>query len=37
MLDRLGLTALGFGPFRIYFVANFLSNSSMFVFNAGLG
>jgi MFS family permease len=37
VLDRLGLTALGFGPFRIYFVANFLSNSSMFVFNAGLG
>ena len=37
MLERLGLTALGFGPFRIYFVANFLSNSSMFVFNAAFG
>lgn len=37
MLDRLGLNALGFRPFQIFFVANFLSNSSMFVFNAGLG
>ena len=37
MLDRLGLNALGFSPFRIFFVSNFLSNSSMFVFNAGLG
>lgn len=37
MLDRLGLNALGYGPFRIFFVSNFLSNSSMFVFNAGLG
>jgi MFS family permease len=37
MLDRLGLNALGYSPFRIFFVSNFLSNSSMFVFNAGLG
>jgi len=37
LLERLGWNALGFGPFRTYFLANFAGNSSWFVFNAGFG
>ena len=37
MLNRLGLDALAYGPFRTFFTANFLGNSSWFVFNAGFG
>lgn len=37
MFERLGLDALKYRPFRLYFGVNFLSNSSWFVFNAGFG
>lgn len=35
-MERLGLTALAYGPFRIYFAANLFSNASWFIFSAGL-
>jgi MFS family permease len=35
-LERLGLTALMFPPFRIFFVANLASNASWFIFSAAL-
>ncbi len=35
-LERLGLTALVYAPFRIFFVANLLSNASWFIFSAAL-
>ena len=37
MLDRFGFNALAFKPFRTFFLANFVGNSSWFVFNAGFG
>jgi MFS family permease len=36
-LDGLGLPAFGYGPFRIYFLANLLSNAGIFVFMASFG
>ena len=35
-LERLGLTALIYAPFRIFFTANLLSNASWFIFSAAL-
>ena len=35
-LERLGLTALVYAPFRIFFSANLLSNASWFIFSAAL-
>ena len=35
-LERLGLTALVYAPFRIFFTANLLSNASWFIFSAAL-
>src|SRR6476469_176349 len=35
-LDRLGLPALPFPPFRIFFLANLSSNASWFIFSASL-
>lgn len=35
-LERLGLTALVYAPFRIFFGANLLSNASWFMFSAAL-
>ena len=35
-LERMGLTALVFAPFRIFFAANLLSNASWFIFSASL-
>lgn len=35
-LERLGLTALAFAPFRTFFVANLASNASWFIFSAAL-
>ena len=37
MLERFGFNALGYRPFRTFFLANFVGNSSWFVFNAGFG
>ena len=37
MLDRLGLNALSYAPFRAFFGANFLTNASWFVYSAGFG
>lgn len=36
-LDGLGLPAFGYGPFRMYFLANLLSNAGIFVFMASFG
>jgi MFS family permease len=36
VLDRLGLPALAFPPFRIFFLANLSSNASWFIFSASL-
>jgi len=35
-LERMGLTALVYAPFRIFFAANLLSNASWFIFSASL-
>ena len=35
-LERLGLTALVYAPFRIFFLANLASNASWFIFSAAL-
>jgi MFS family permease len=35
-LERMGLTALVYGPFRTFFTANLLSNASWFIFSAAL-
>jgi MFS family permease len=37
MLERLGFTALTYGPFRAFFAANFITNASWFVYNAAFG
>ena len=37
MLQRIGLHALSYGPFRAFFVANFFTNASWFVYNAAFG
>lgn len=37
MLDRIGFNALAYRAFRTFFLANFVGNSSWFVFNAGFG
>ena len=37
MLDRFGFNALAYRAFRTFFLANFVGNSSWFVFNAGFG
>lgn len=37
MLHRVGLYALTYGPFRRFFVANFFTNASWFVYNAAFG
>jgi MFS family permease len=37
VLERFGFNALGYRPFRTFFLANFVGNSSWFVFNAGFG
>ncbi len=37
MLERFGFNALGYRAFRTFFFANFVGNSSWFVFNAGFG
>lgn len=36
-LDRLGLPALGYGPFRVFFVANLFGNTGIFLFMAAFG
>jgi MFS family permease len=35
-LEKLGLVALGYAPFRIFFLANLASNASWFIFSAAL-
>jgi MFS family permease len=35
-LERLGLTALVYAPFQVFFAANLLSNASWFIFSAAL-
>ena len=37
MLHRVGLYALTYSPFRRFFVANFFTNASWFVYNAAFG
>ena len=37
LLHRIGLHALSYGPFRRFFVANFFTNASWFVYNAAFG
>ncbi|MBM4408532.1 MAG: MFS transporter [Chloroflexi bacterium] len=37
MLERLGFTALTYGPFRAFFAANLLTNASWFVYSAAFG
>ena len=37
MLERLGFTALTYGPFRAFFGANLVTNASWFVYNAAFG
>ena len=37
MLHRIGLYALTYSPFRRFFVANFFTNASWFVYNAAFG
>jgi MFS family permease len=36
-LDRLGLPALGYGPFRIFFASNLFANTGIFLFMAAFG
>jgi MFS family permease len=37
VLERLGFTALTYGPFRAFFGANLVTNASWFVYNAAFG
>ena len=37
MLERLGFTALTYGPFRAFFAANLLTNASWFIYSAAFG
>ena len=37
VLQRAGLHALSYGPFRAFFAANFFTNASWFVYNAAFG
>jgi MFS family permease len=37
VLQRIGLHALSYGPFRAFFAANFFTNASWFVYNAAFG
>lgn len=37
MLERLGFTALTYGPFRAFMAANLLTNASWFVYSAAFG
>jgi MFS family permease len=36
-LDRLGLPALAYGPFRIFFASNLMANTGIFLFMAAFG
>lgn len=36
-LDRLGLPALAYGPFRVFFASNLVSNTGIFLFMAAFG